>query len=65
MGRRAIQVKLCERCNRPLKSLKSMGEGLSPVCKKKQAEEAAQAEFERNQLTIDEVLNDEKSERTA
>ncbi|MNG42175.1 hypothetical protein D3C84_1318720 [compost metagenome] len=50
-------MKLCERCNRPLKSQKSMNEGMGPVCKKKHAEEAAQAEFERNQLTIDEVLN--------
>ncbi|WP_172645575.1 DUF6011 domain-containing protein [Domibacillus tundrae] len=58
-------MKLCERCNRPLKSQKSMDAGMGPVCKKKQAEEEAQAEFERNQLTIDEVLNDGKIENAS
>lgn len=49
-------MKLCDRCNRPLKTQKSMDAGMGPVCKKKAAEEAAQAEFERNQVTMDEVL---------
>lgn len=49
-------MKLCECCNRPLKTQKSMDAGMGPVCTKKAAEEAAQAEFERNQVTMDEVL---------
>lgn len=49
-------MKLCERCNRPLKSEKSMADGMGRVCKKKKAEEEVEAEFERNQLTIDEML---------
>ncbi|WP_245796548.1 DUF6011 domain-containing protein [Domibacillus antri] len=54
-------MRLCERCNRLLKSQKSMGAGMGPVCKKKAAEEAAQAEFERNQVTIFEVLYDKEA----
>ena len=58
-------MKLCERCNSPLKTQKSMDAGMGPVCTKKAAEEAARAEFERNQVTMDEVLNHAESEKSA
>ncbi|WP_223823534.1 DUF6011 domain-containing protein [Rummeliibacillus sp. TYF-LIM-RU47] len=45
---------LCPRCNRPLKSKKSIERGIGPICKKKQAYE----EFLKNQMTIFEVLDD-------
>jgi hypothetical protein len=48
-------VKLCERCNRPLKSEKSMDDGMGRTCKKKQAIE--DAEFEKIQVTIDEIID--------
>ena len=44
----------CGRCGKPLKTAKSIEVGLGPTCKKKQ--DAADAEFERIQVTIDEVL---------
>ena len=44
----------CGRCGKPLKSAKSIEIGMGPVCKKKQ--DAADAEFERIQITIDEML---------
>ncbi|KIL79563.1 DUF6011 domain-containing protein [Bacillus badius] len=50
-------MKLCERCNRPLRSQKSIDVGMGPVCKKKQEEE--DVEFEKIQIKIDEVLDDE------
>lgn len=49
----------CNRCGRVLKSAKSIEEGFGPVCKKKHERELAQAEFEKNQLTMDEVLSHE------
>jgi len=52
----------CKRCNRNLKTLKSIDDGYGPVCKRKQAE--ADAEFEKRQVTIDEALEyAEKSKR--
>jgi len=52
----------CNRCNRVLKTQKSIDDGYGPVCKRKQ--EAADAEFEKRQVTIDEVLEySEKSKR--
>lgn len=50
-------MKLCERCNRPLRSQKSMDAGMGPICKKKQAIEDAEAEFEKIQIKIDEVMD--------
>jgi len=47
----------CNRCGRKLKTQKSIDEGYGPVCKKKQAE--ADAEFEKIQLTLDEVAESE------
>lgn len=47
---------LCERCNRKLKSQKSQDVGMGPVCKKKHDKELAETEFQKNQITIDEVL---------
>lgn len=49
-------MKLCERCNRKLKSQKSIDVGMGPTCKKKHDAELAEAEFKKNQITIDEVL---------
>lgn len=52
----------CRRCNRELKTFQSIQEGIGPVCKRKQVE--ADAEFEKRQVTIDEVLKyEEKSKR--
>ncbi|WP_312507560.1 DUF6011 domain-containing protein [Lysinibacillus irui] len=47
---------LCERCNRQLKSQKSIDVGMGPTCKKKHEAELAEAEFKKNQITIDEVM---------
>lgn len=47
-------MQTCGRCGRELKTQKSIDEGYGPVCKKKQA--AEDAEFERIQVTIDEVI---------
>lgn len=44
----------CGRCGRKLKTQKSIDDGYGPVCKRKQAE--VDAEFERIQITLDEVL---------
>jgi len=44
----------CKRCSKPLKTLKSIEIGMGPVCKKKQ--DAADAEFLKLQITIDEEL---------
>lgn len=56
-------MKLCERCNRQLKTVKSMGLGFGPVCYRKHLKEQADAEFERNQVTIDEVMVDVRENR--
>lgn len=44
----------CKRCNRPLKSTRSVATEYGPTCKLKQ--EIADAEFLRIQITIDEEL---------
>lgn len=44
----------CGRCGRKLKTQKSIEIGFGPVCKKKH--EAAEAEFLKRQVTIDEEL---------
>lgn len=44
----------CKRCNRPLKTHKSIENGYGPVCKRKN--DAAEAEFLKRQVTIDEEL---------
>lgn len=55
-------MSICNRCNRELKTVLSIKDGYGPVCKRKQAE--ADAEFEKRQVTIDEVLEyTEKSKR--
>ncbi|WP_017379761.1 DUF6011 domain-containing protein [Paenisporosarcina sp. TG-14] len=55
-------IETCNRCNRKLKTSKSIHVGMGPVCKRKQAE--ADAEFEKRQVTIYEVLEyTEKSKR--
>ena len=47
----------CGRCGRELKTQKSIDDGYGPVCKVKQA--AEDAEFERIQITLDEVIESE------
>lgn len=44
----------CKRCNRPLKTTKSIDDGYGPVCKRKHEE--AEAEFLKRQITLDEEL---------
>lgn len=51
----------CKRCSKPLKTLLSIKVGYGPVCKKKQ--DAADAEFAKVQITIDEEI--EYQERVA
>lgn len=50
------QMHLCERCNRQLKSQKSIDVGMGPTCKKKHEAELAEIEFKKNQITMDEVI---------
>lgn len=45
---------VCKRCNRPLKTPRSVEVGFGPVCKRKHDE--AEAEFLKKQITIDEEL---------
>lgn len=49
------KIETCGRCGRKLKTAKSIEQGFGLVCYKKHLEEAA-AEFERNQITMDEVV---------
>ena len=49
-------MKLCERCNRKLKSQKSIDVGMGSTCKKKHDAELADAEFKKNQITMDELM---------
>lgn len=52
----------CKRCNRPLKTAKSIENGYGPVCKKKHDE--AEAEFMKMQITIDEEIAYQEKLRT-
>lgn len=52
-------MQICGRCNRTLKSQKSIDNGMGPVCKRKHEAELTQREFEKNQITIDEVIVDD------
>lgn len=52
-------MQICGRCNRTLKSQKSIDNGMGPVCKRKHEAELAQRECEKNQITIDEVIADD------
>lgn len=45
---------VCKRCNRKLRTQKSIEVGFGPVCKKKHDE--AEAEFLKKQVTIDEEM---------
>lgn len=51
----------CGRCNRPLKSDKSKEIGFGPVCYKKHLQAVADAEFEKKQITIDQVIKGESA----
>ena len=48
----------CGCCKRQLKSDKSIELGYGPTCYKKHLQALADAEFEKNQITIDEVMDD-------
>lgn len=48
----------CKNCNKPLKTLKSIEVGMGPICKAKQ--DAADAEFAKIQITIDEEMEYQK-----
>lgn len=48
----------CKRCGRELKTPESIKRGYGLICKKKQ--DAADAEFLKLQVTIDEVIESEK-----
>lgn len=52
---------LCNRCNRQLKTDKSIALGYGPTCHKKHLQEQADAEFNKNQMTIDEVIVNDAS----
>lgn len=54
----------CGRCNRALKSAKSVELGFGPTCHKKHQKELADAEFLKNQITLDEVMKDEGASGT-
>ena len=56
-------MKQCARCNRQLKSEKSMELGYGPTCYKKHLKELADAEFEKNQITMDEVIQGDRAIR--
>ncbi|WP_165843823.1 DUF6011 domain-containing protein [Planococcus halotolerans] len=51
-------METCKRCNRQLKTVKSIDVGYGPTCKKKQDE--ADAEFLRIQITMEEELEYQK-----
>lgn len=46
----------CKRCNRKLTDQVSAERGFGPVCYKKHQQEKAEEEFQKNQMTIDEVV---------
>lgn len=46
----------CATCGRKLKDKKSMDRGYGPVCYEKHLKAVADAEFQKNQVTIDEVI---------
>lgn len=54
-----MSITLCGRCNRKLKTEKSIKQGFGPVCYKKHLQEQADEEFKKNQTTIDTFLGDE------
>lgn len=53
------EMEVCARCGRKLKTQKSIDQGYGPVCHKKHLKAIADAEFEKNQVTIYEVLQEE------
>ena len=49
---------VCKRCNKPLKTRRSIEIGFGPICKKKHDE--AEAEFLKLQVTIDDEMEYQK-----
>lgn len=50
------KIETCGRCGRKLKTEKSIEAGFGPVCYKKFLKEQADIGFEKNQITMDEVV---------
>ncbi|WP_337970224.1 DUF6011 domain-containing protein [Virgibacillus salexigens] len=51
----------CATCGRKLKDKKSIERGYGPVCYEKHLNAIADEKFEKNQVTIDEVLEGDNS----
>ncbi len=49
----------CTTCGRKLKDKKSIDRGYGPVCYEKHLKAVADEEFQKNQVTIDEVMEGE------
>ena len=49
------EPKTCKRCGRQLVTSKSMEREYGPICYKKHLKEQADAEFERRQMTIQQL----------
>ncbi|UAW07747.1 hypothetical protein PVJ1_00013 [Psychrobacillus phage PVJ1] len=60
--RKGENMTICKRCNRPLKTQKSIAVGYGPTCKKKHDE--AEEEFLKRQITIDEEIAYQEKVRT-
>lgn len=53
------KIGACLRCGRKLKTSKSIEQGFGPVCFKKHKQEQAEEEFRKNQMTMDQVFEEE------
>lgn len=51
-----IKAEIYGRCGRRLKTEQSIERGYGPVCFKKAEQERSEAEFLKNQMTIDEAI---------
>lgn len=57
-----VQATKCQRCGGILLSEFGLKHGMGHVCKRKAEEEAAAAEIDENQLTIDDLVNKEDND---
>lgn len=51
-----VKAEICGRCGRILKTQKSIERGYGPVCFQRVERDRTEAEFLKNQLTIDEAI---------
>lgn len=51
-----IKAEICGRCGRRLKTEQSVERGYGPVCFKRVERDRTEAEFLKNQMTIDEAI---------